>query len=77
MRAGGREPRDEVMGEGTDGCRFGGRGRAAAGSRPQPRAPSSQLPTLSTSASSSLLQPRLLILSAPNPGPGVNWLQLH
>lgn len=28
-------------------------------------------------ASSSLMQPGLLILNAPNPGPGVNWRLLH
>lgn len=43
--------------------------------------PFSQLPTFSTPASSSTfsshLQPRLLILSAPYPGLGVNWLRLH
>ena len=44
---------------------------------PANKAPFSQLPTLPTSASSSLQLPRLLILTAPNPGPGVNWLRLH
>lgn len=35
------------------------------------KGPSSQLSTLPA------LQTQLLILSAPNPGPGVNWLRLH
>ena len=76
-------------GERQEGLRRGGGGRderefgepssvaAACRLQTQTRAPSASCPPSPPPASSSLLSTQLLILSAPSPGPGVNWLRLH